>query len=138
MSTNIRAYVEYKRLDEYSLFAQVYLEGDYELFALMANVRYEPAVFSGIEPVSPPKGLPLDISKKLKLMLENDGGIEASWLTTEELEEVHRRYMRIPAKDASEYRQEVAPYIELQAIIALLKTLDTAASEPRLVFWFIG
>jgi hypothetical protein len=139
MSTNINAFIEYKPIIEYVPFCQVFLSQDYILFAIMANVRYEAKILQDIEPVSKPKGFPIDLSDRVREYFDENYGICSSYLGVSELETVHQKYLSIPSIE--DEPTDVAPtdYGELLAIINMMEKLDEFSKSPsRLVFWFSG
>lgn len=108
MGCDIHAFIEYKRFDEWHLWAKLELDRDYSLFADMACVRGQ-GMFR-------PKGLPDDVGS---WMQEEDIDHTPSWLTMQEFEKV-LWYAESPTYEAA-----------LAAMRVINRTFQT-----RLVFWF--
>ena len=138
MGTNIYCFVEYKPHNEYEAYCELFLSRDYELFALLADVQYESEIMKGIEPIAEPKGLPSDVSRKAKIAHSKVDGFAESFLYIDELEEVHRRYLRIPSITDDADNMPTTEYGELITIINMMTMLESFTEEKsRLVFWFV-
>lgn len=115
MSCNIYAFVEVKPPRSHAKYVgPASLGRRYELFALMANVRFYPELMDGQQPLSPPRGLPLGVSPiiaRKKLSWNAAPPHSTSWLSLEELKEVQRRY-------ASIVQEPVTGFHKLGAYIA--------------------
>lgn len=208
MGCDIHAYIDFddfktKDGDWYvTCFAtNVYIGRNYELFALMAGVRYDENRMDGKQPLFTPKGIPEQVSWNVvdayTLFVANEdfegsctskdaqkwvknGSSEwwnddksrvthpdwhsTSWLTVQELEQVHMAYQEISSPEMSWYqspnqilpenakvtgtglwgihvevgeRKTNKPLSQLSAIIAAMKELDgNTPGRARLVFWF--
>lgn len=83
MGCDIHLCVEMKVDDEWILYSQPRVDRNYDLFAMMANVRNN----GDIEPLSSPRGLPHDVSKSTACIAKSWGsdGHSHSWLGYEEI-----------------------------------------------------
>lgn len=84
MGCDIHLYVEKKTKGKWQHIAgNFYDSRNYETFAILADVRNG----NGIKPISPPKGLPIDVSKAVRQESDNWGrdGHSHSYLTMQEL-----------------------------------------------------
>lgn len=86
---------------------------NYSLFAMLADVRngYGFAGIStgtGFKPISKPRGLPEDISQKVKRLYYEDGGHSESWLSLREV-------MEYPVKDLRTKRRGCLKVEDLRA-----------------------
>jgi len=89
MGCDIHAHIEIKVTDEWHYYAPVDLWRDYAVFTKMAGVRDSGL---SIEPISLPKGLPINISFTTRFHTEylGDDGHSHSWLSYVEMQELLR------------------------------------------------
>lgn len=109
MGCDIHAFIEERRIgseDKFWWFASVEINRNYQLFALMAGVRYEVERMNGFTPISTPKGLPDDVGFHVQGESESweGDGHSHSWLTLDELEKVERDYGAILSAPTSWYQ----------------------------------
>jgi hypothetical protein len=131
MGCDIHPYIQYKAEHEWLVGWSVEIGRNYDLFGLMAGVR------GGAEPVADVRGLPGRVAWLIddEAFLYEDGerrldpdGHTHSWLTIDELREVHKRYHS--STDA------LYPEWELQLILTAMEGMAKQGREPILVFWF--
>jgi hypothetical protein len=84
MGTDARAHIEIKVDGKWELYSSPYIPRNYELFSRMAGVRR----VEGIEPISAPRGRPTDLSPITALLLDDYDGMDESWLSGEELDQI--------------------------------------------------
>ena len=85
MGCDIHAHVEIEVAGKWEHYSCLDIDRDYDLFARMANVRNR----GSVNPISTPRGLPIDASVISKLESDSDGsdGHSHSWLNLGELKE---------------------------------------------------
>lgn len=86
MGCDIHAHGEVKINGVWHHYSQPRIERWYGLFARMADVRNDPTY--GIEPISPPRGIPEDITFITRFDYEDECGHSGSWLTGKEVEDL--------------------------------------------------
>jgi len=86
MGCDIHAHAEIKVNGVWQHYNHPRIGRDYELFTRMAGVRQ----VESVTPISPPRGLPRNLSFTTKLDRKNDGvdGHSDSWLSSEEVAEL--------------------------------------------------
>jgi hypothetical protein len=117
---------------EVTLENEMFSERNYFLFAILANVRNQDHLMI---PISTTRGLPDDVSPKIKILSDYEG-IDAhshSWLTVKEIidydwdrESIYNGKKFTPRDCCKEFINEFIPKILKLA----------AAQDLRLVFWF--
>lgn len=82
MGCDIHMHVEIRKRDKWLLYNQPNIDRDYGLFEKMAGVRGHVS-----EAISPPKGLPGDVSEVTKIDHDYDGSDahSESWLSLDEI-----------------------------------------------------
>jgi len=97
MGIYINAFWEIKIDGQWHTYSKPNFKQDYELFAKMAGVVNIP----GIDPIVPPRGLPEDVSRVVKTEAEafKKDSFAHSWLTAEEIEELHKFHASLYRKD---------------------------------------
>src|SRR3990167_8499361 len=87
MGCDIHAFVEVKVDNEWLHYAEARINGNYNLFSRMADVRND----NSITPISSPRGLPKDISKMVSLHRNRWGkdGHSDSWLSYDEIYDLY-------------------------------------------------
>jgi len=164
MGADIHPYIEYDKAPDFTWqFAQVRLARDYRLFSLLAGVRHEPSFGQPSVPKGLPANLcPLTRLDNELCVVENDSREKGvctkeqaerwvasgmsewtsdehkwvtnpdwhshSWMNWRELEEVKQKFIAAEGHTGN--------LIELDAVIAAMKTLDPDPTKTRLVFWF--
>jgi len=127
MGCDIHAFVEEKigTSDKYYCYMQLFLERDYTLFALLADVRnysQKPLI-----PISSPKGLPDNLSWVVN-KAHGEWGEDAHSETYLDYEEIGKVYMRACLDD------NVNKQTEKQLLI--LQHTMSRMNKPRLILWF--
>jgi len=134
MGCDIHAFFEIKLNGKWYLYDQPNLERNYSLFGKMAGVRN-----GGIQPISPPKDLPKNLSKVVELEYKNwkRDAHSMSWLNAEEIKEVIEWHKKFTDDYLVEHKQwgylfgngwpEFNEYRE---------SYPSEIEDIRLVFWF--
>jgi hypothetical protein len=137
MGSDMYAHVEYKPRTPsphhgYEHFAEVYIERDYRLFALIGGKQYSDVV----EPLYSFRGLPKDMSSGLKTRHEIFGGTSiASWINLTEVKNVLEWHENLFVNDAN--RAVIPNHRILKAIIRVMEFFEEDnPNSTRLVFWF--
>ena len=136
MGSDMYAHIEYKprtplRGQEYEHFAEVYVEREYRLFALLGGRQYSGVV----EPLYDFRGLPKDMSSRLKWEHEENGSSIASWLSLTEFKNVQEWHENWFVNDAN--RGITDNYRILKAIVRVMEFFEEDnPNSTRLVFWF--
>lgn len=126
MGCDIHAYLEAKLYndDDYTTVAHLYIERDYQLFSILANVRNYAEYDCCIPYVCLPKGLPSKIGYWTEVGYSDyDHGHSESWLNYDEIKKALKIAEKLPEKWC---------FNRLKTIADFMETL----SESRLVFWF--
>jgi hypothetical protein len=132
MGCDIHSYLERRTLDGWEMLPGPGPFGDrsYDRFAFLADVRN----YSGIEPISMPRGLPVDASAGV--LKEYDGGWDyycMSWLTLDELD-------AYPYDDVEVYDVRRCETCTLREFLGegFFEEIAEAreAGGDRVVFWF--
>lgn len=153
MGTDIEIHLEEKVIDKWELVQQSDPENrlfdwrSYGMFAFFCGIRN----YSGIQPISKPRGIPQDISPELKKILDDDYDYHsASWLSIKELKEFNyneimedRRYTKRISDNMFDGGATCEPgqgekmtwseFLGERYIKQLNEFID---GEYRIVFWF--
>lgn len=140
MGCDIHAHVEVKINGQWHHYNHPSASRRYALFARMADVRNS----SGVEPISPPRGLPPDASCKTRFDHDERWGSDAhseSWLTADEvagLEQWLRQGADHGYPDADYCVESDFGYIFGNGweIAKYPNDYPKALEDARLVFWF--
>ncbi len=142
MGCDIYGFIEVKLNGVWHAYNRLQISRDYWLFAKMAGVRND----SGrtIEPISPPKGPPTDISAVTQAELAN-WGVDAhsvSWLSRPELESLSEWYKTFPPYrwetpfHADRSFDQMFGYMFGSAVYSEEVIDRTPVERVRCVFWF--
>lgn len=88
MGCDIHFHSEVKRNGKWQHHSEANIRRNYLLFAKMAGVRN----YSDTKPISPPKGVPEDVTELTKLSIDRFAvdGHSHSWLNANEISELHK------------------------------------------------
>jgi len=129
MGCDIHAFIEEKvgNSDRYECIAQLFLERNYTLFALLADVRNNCNHEKLLIPISEPKGLPKDLSWRVRDAYQKweDDTHSCTYLS---LAEIGKTYLRAWTDDT------VDNYTKNQLLI--LEHTMSRMNNPRLILWF--
>jgi hypothetical protein len=127
MGCDIHAFVEVKLAGEWHCYHACDLGRDYELFAKMADVRN----YGSVEPISKPRGLPLDLSAVVEFEAKHWGadGHSHSYLTLDEVAPLEKWLEGPP-------RKKWAPFGYVFGNGWCRSDLPEGVEDVRLVFWF--
>ena len=89
MGCDIHFFTEIKINDEWLMYDQPGIRRNYMLFAKMAGVRN---YWDDLNPISPPKGIPNDISKTIRFIYDYEkcDAHSESWLSSGEVMELYK------------------------------------------------
>lgn len=122
-------FVEVRKRDKWLLYNHPPINRDYQLFEKMAGVRGEDA-----KAISPPKGLPSDVSEMVAIEYEYYGtdAHSESYLTEKEIEELEAWYKKITGEYFAFNRQ----FGYLFGNDFTKRETGLPIDEVRFVFWF--
>lgn len=129
MGCDIHIHLEYKLKNNNGDFnswtvSPLRIDANYEMFALMADVRNEDGKFT---PVAKPRGIPFDASYLTKVHYRNErnDAHSMSWLSSREFGEVLQRYSD----------DDLCP--DYRALYGAMQALEEQECfDVRIVFWF--
>ena len=136
MGCDIHAHVEVKFRGQWVHYNAPHVRRHYDLFAKLAGVRND----GEIEPIAPPRGLPVDIADLTRAIYEAEGGAEythsASHITADEMRDVARWY------DSLDHNRTQGGHHGFEGVFGYLNGNSIASlgdglvEDARLVFWF--
>jgi|Wag4MinimDraft_11_1082651.scaffolds.fasta_scaffold08358_1 hypothetical protein len=138
MGCDIHLHIEVKINGKWYHWSNPSIKRNYDLFALMADVRN----YDNIKPISKAKGLPENITKPTSLTAKywNVDGHDFSWLSVEEVIELKERYSYI--------NPDIKPFVLYRLFNTWILGNDITSwyiypeenildiEDMRLVFWF--
>ena len=137
MGCDIHLHIEVKVGARWEHFAQLQPDRSYQMFAKMAGVRRG----DEFEPISKPKGLPLDIS--LLTQIDASGWAEDahthSWLDQDEIDKLSEffdREIRNHQRGSYSLEDWVGTYLYGDGLSSSAEGNPDAVTDVRFVFWF--
>ncbi len=137
MGCDIHFHTEVKVNGKWEHYGHPYVNRNYSLFALLADVRND----GEIKPISKPKGLPVDpsIVTELAYKTYSSDWHSISWLSAEEIVRAEEQWGKHGWKDQQGFEHHLFGYLEGNSWAGFYKYPESRPKwieDVRWVFWF--